>query len=66
MTIGLTTATIDDIKDFVHYTKGGTNDVRTLAGQYDATQLKSASAKWNELGDIYYEFTPMLHQQHSR
>ena len=58
LTIGLTTATIDDIKDFVHYTKGGTNDVRTLAGQYDATQLKSASAKWNELGDIYYEFTP--------
>jgi hypothetical protein len=58
LTIGLATATIDDIKDFVHYTKGGTEDVRTLAGQYDATQLKSASAKWNELGDIYYEFTP--------
>ena len=58
LTIALATLTINDIKNFAHYTKGGTDDLRTLAGKYDATQLKPASAKWNELGDIYYTFTP--------
>jgi hypothetical protein len=58
LAVALGTGTINDVKDFEHYTKGGTTNIRTLKGDYTATQLKSASAKWNELGDIYYTFTP--------
>lgn len=56
--VTLNTTTISGIKNFVHFTTGGTDDTRILSGNYTSTQLKSATAKWNELGDIYYKFTP--------
>jgi hypothetical protein len=58
LAVTLNTATITGIKDFVHFNKGGANDTRVLAGSFAATQLKAATAKWNELGDIYFKFTP--------
>ncbi|MDR1585451.1 MAG: hypothetical protein LBS07_04660 [Prevotellaceae bacterium] len=58
----LTTANISPnykTKDYRHYNAGGKNDTRILAGTYSLnTNIKSADAKWNELGDIYYRFTP--------
>lgn len=58
LAVTFATMNISGIKDFTHFTKGGTTDSRILAGTYNATQLKPATAKWNELGDIYYKFTP--------
>lgn len=58
LAVTLNTNTITGIKDFIHFNKGGTNETRILAGSFAGTQLKSATARWNELGNIYYKFTP--------
>ncbi len=58
LAVTLNTTTITGIKDFTHFTKGGTTDTRILSGSFASTQLKPATSKWNELGDIYYTFTP--------
>ena len=58
LAVTLNTVTIGTVKDFVHYIKGGTTETRILGGNYAVTQLKPATAKWNELGDVYYKFIP--------
>ncbi|MDO9633784.1 MAG: hypothetical protein Q7J05_01910 [Paludibacter sp.] len=58
LAVTLNTTTITGIKDFTHFTNGGTTDTRILTGSFTATQLKPATSKWNELGDVYFTFTP--------
>lgn len=53
-------ATPVDVDDFAHYTTGGQKNTRILEGQYNpmGAPIKSDDAEWNELGEIYYAFTP--------
>lgn len=47
------------VDNFVHYTKGGEKTTRILEGSYNPDNIiKSETAAWNELGSIYYTFTP--------
>ena len=47
-----------EVDNFVHYTKGGTTKTKILEGKYTGTAVKETGAEWNELGTIYYKFTP--------
>ena len=46
-----------DYKEFTHY-KDAAGKTETLEGRYDGTQIKSATAEWNDAGTIYYKFVP--------
>ena len=47
------------VSNFFHYNKGGATTGQTLEGSYTAgTVIKKLGTNWNELGTIYYKFTP--------
>ena len=57
-TLNVSTSTIT-VDDFVHYNKGGATTSQILEGRYTAgTIIKKLGTDWNELGTIYYKFTP--------
>ena len=48
-----------NFKEFTHY-KDAAGKTETLEGRYDGTQIKSATAAWNDAGTIYYKFVPAV------
>ena len=46
-----------DYDEFLHYADGK-GKTAVLKGKYDGHQVKADDAAWNDLGTIYYKFTP--------
>ena len=47
------------VDNFIHYNKGGSTTGVILDGKYKpGTIIKKIGTAWNELGTIYYKFTP--------
>ena len=46
-----------DVEDFKHYVDG-TGKYNILEGKYNGKKIKPADAQWNDLGTVYYTFTP--------
>lgn len=46
-----------EVENFVHYPYA-TGDTKILEGKYKGTPIKASAAKWNEIGTVYYQFTP--------
>ena len=44
------------VEDFKHYKHDG--KIQILDGEYNGDPIKEDGAEWNELGNVYYKFTP--------
>ena len=50
-------ATAIDVEDFKHY-KDASGKTQILEGTYTGTSVVETGAAWNDLGTVYYEFSP--------
>ena len=48
------------VENFIHYPYASGN-TKILEGEYKGTSIKPSTAKWYEIGTVYYQFTPDNH-----